>query len=206
LLFKQVNGKFHVGDSYILLATTASKSGGLTWAIHFWLGAETSQDEAGVAAYKTIELDDSLGGGPVQYREVQDNESQLFLSYFKSNGGVEYLPGGVESGFRKVERDVFPDRLLHVKGKRTVRVHEVPLSTSSLNSGDVFILDNGFKIYIFNGANANKGEKAKGLEVALNINSDERGGRGSLTNNYNFLIIVLKLLFFLSHSRDHQRP
>jgi len=174
---KEVTGKFHVGDSYILLSTTQGSGGKFIWNIHFWLGAESSQDESGVAAYKTVELDDALGGGPVQYRELQGSESQLFLSYFRHTGGIEYLPGGIDSGFRKVERDVYETRLLHLKGKRTVRVSEVALNKSSLNKGDVFILDKGLKIFLFNGPTANKAEKAKGVEVAQRINGDERGGR-----------------------------
>jgi len=51
--------------------------------------------------------------------EEQMYESEVFLSYFKKNGGVEYLPGGIESGFRDVTiKEEFVVRLLHVKGER----------------------------------------------------------------------------------------
>jgi hypothetical protein len=56
------SGKFHTGDSYVLLSTK-EKGNALTHDVHFWLGAETSTDEAGVAAIKAVELDDALGGG-----------------------------------------------------------------------------------------------------------------------------------------------
>lgn len=171
-------GKFHTGDSYIVLNTYLTKEGARRYDAHFWLGVETSQDEAGVAAYKTVELDDKLGGAPVQHREVQHHESNLFLSYFKT--GIQYLEGGIASGFKHVEKDVYPKRLLQLKGRRNVRVKDVPISYKSLNNGDVFVLDAGLTLYQFNGAESSKMERAKGLEVTSNINSNERGARAKI--------------------------
>lgn len=82
------------------------------------------------------------GGSPVQHREVQEQESQKFLSYFKN--GVRYESGGVASGFRKVETNAAGEkRLFQVKGKKNIRVNQVNLSVSSMNKGDCFVLDAG---------------------------------------------------------------
>ncbi|RMX55561.1 hypothetical protein pdam_00001693 [Pocillopora damicornis] len=170
-------GTFYSGDSYICLSTRKVESH-LEWDIHFWLGTSTSQDEQGVAAYKTVELDDHLGGGPVQYREVQDHESRKFLSYFPK--GIRYLEGGVDSGFRKVQRGVYEKRLFQIKGKRNVRVSQVEMHYTSLNKGDVFILDEGMTIHCWNGSQCSRTERMKGIEVARRIRDEERGGKAKL--------------------------
>merc|ERR1719464_2339073 len=96
---KEKYGEFHTGDSYIILQTIENDEG-KDYNVYFWLGAETSQDEAGTAAYKTVELDDLLGDEPVQYREVQGNESSLFMNLFEK---ITILEGGVDSGFNIVK-------------------------------------------------------------------------------------------------------
>ncbi|KAL4205132.1 hypothetical protein AMTRI_Chr01g135740 [Amborella trichopoda] len=156
-------GKFYSGDSYIVLQTTAGKGGAYLYDIHFWLGKDTSQDEAGTAAIKTVELDAVLGGRAVQYRELQGHESDKFLSYFKPC--IIPLEGGVASGFKTPEDEKFETRLYVCRGKRVVKLKQVPFSRSSLNHDDVFILDTENKIYQFNGANSNIQERAKALEV-----------------------------------------
>lgn len=169
-------GKFYKGDSYIVLHTYQKEGGnGLASDIHFWLGAETSQDEAGTAAYKTVELDDFLGGEAVQHREVQDNESVLFLSYFPERT-ITIMEGGIESGFNHVEATTYQPRLLWLKGNKAdrIRVTQVPLSYTSLNSGDVFLLDLGLKIYQWNGKKASFFEKIQAGKIARSLR-DERG-------------------------------
>ncbi|XP_064999503.1 villin-2-like isoform X1 [Musa acuminata AAA Group] len=156
-------GKFHSGDSYIILQTSSGKGGAYLYDIHFWIGKESSHDEAGTAAIKTVELDAVLGGRAVQHRELQGFESDKFLSYFKPC--IIPLEGGFASGFKKPEVEKFETRLYVCRGKRVVRMKQVPFARSSLNHDDVFILDTEKKIYQFNGANSNIQERAKALEV-----------------------------------------
>ncbi|KAK8649796.1 hypothetical protein V6N13_139452 [Hibiscus sabdariffa] len=85
--------------------TFASKSGILRHEIHYWLGKDISKDEAGAAAIKTIELDAALGGRAVQYREVQGNETDKFISLFKPC--IMPQEGGGASGFKHVEESEY---------------------------------------------------------------------------------------------------
>jgi len=165
-------GEFFNGDSYILLRTRKIEDA-FSWDVHFWLGTHTTQDEAGTAAYKTVELDDFLDGYPVEHREVEGHESDKFLSYFPA--GIKILQGGIDSGFHHVEAGTHRNRLLQIKGRlNNCTSREVAISTSSLNSGDAFLLDAGNEIWLFVGAKAGIAEKTKGNQLCRAID-DERG-------------------------------
>ncbi|ERN07385.1 villin-4 isoform X2 [Amborella trichopoda] len=172
---KSSYGKFFTGDSYIILKTTALKTGAFRYDIHYWLGKDTSQDEAGAAAIKTVELDAALGGRAVQYREVQGHETEKFLSYFKPC--IIPQEGGVASGFKHAEVEEHKTRMFVCKGKHVVHVKEVPFARSSLNHDDIFILDTKSKIFQFNGSNSSIQERAKALEVVQYIKDTYHDGK-----------------------------
>ncbi len=173
-------GKFFSGDTYIVLNTfrrsdplTGKKGEALSWDLHFWLGSESSQDEKGVAAYKTVELDDLLEDGPVQYRECQFYESHLFKSYFKE---LVYMQGGLASGFRSVRAEEYVPRLFIVRSfNKTTRAMQIPLAAKNLNHGDVFVLDAGAKVYRFVGAGATQFETNRSGLLQSNIVSARHG-------------------------------
>lgn len=177
-------GQFYDGDSFIVLhsykvgSSSSSPQGGdgdeeikLGHDVFFWLGSHTSQDEAGVAAYKTVELDEFLHGRASQHREVQAAPSDAFMELFPK---MEIRSGGVRSGFRHVEQEEGPKddvlTLLRVfkhpgAGRDSVVVHEVEPTWQSLDEEDVFILDKGDKIFVWQGKKCSPMEKAKSAQV-----------------------------------------
>uniref|UniRef100_A0A6Q2Z9I7 Macrophage-capping protein n=1 Tax=Esox lucius TaxID=8010 RepID=A0A6Q2Z9I7_ESOLU len=173
-----LRGNFYVGDAYVVLHTVKQRDC-CFYDLHYWLGKECSQDESAAAAIFTVQLDDFLGGKPVQYRELQGFESTAFTGYFK--GGITYKAGGVASGFQHVvTNDLSAQRLFHIKGRRVVRAIEVTLSWSSFNRGDCFIVDLGAVIYQWCGSDCNKFERLKAAQVAAGIRDNERNGRAKL--------------------------
>ncbi|XP_076447809.1 gelsolin-like protein 2 [Babylonia areolata] len=171
-------GKFYNGDSYIVLNTYKENgSEHLQYDVHFWIGVYSTQDEYGTAAYKTAELDTYLNDVPVQHREVQGHESQLFRSYFPT---ITILEGGAESGFRTVKPEEYQPRLLHFHGDRYgVKVKQVPRCRSRVDSDDVYILDLGLHLVQWNGKGSNKDERFKAMQYMKGI-AEERGGKPKL--------------------------
>jgi len=180
---KEKYGQFYDGDSYIILHTRKDpNSNELFYDVHFWIGAESTQDEYGTAAYKTVELDILLDDKPVQHRQVQDHETRLFISYFNK---FTVLSGGADSGFNPVAPEKYQTRLLEVKivtdenGKKKQYVLEKPLKKSSMNNGDVYIIDKGLHLIQWCGQDASPFERNKAKEICIAID-EERSGKAEI--------------------------
>ncbi|KAF6215173.1 hypothetical protein GE061_009924 [Apolygus lucorum] len=180
---KDQQGVFYDGDSYIVFAAseygqhvgpgTKPKEihGKMEMHIHFWLGQNTSQDESAVAAFKSVELDDFLGGSPVQHREVRGNESPRFRSYFKHQG-IRIMLGGVESGLKPVNNNIEP-RLFRVKGRRCPILTQMPgVAWEYFNPGDAFIIDTKDVVFVWSGRYANSMEKLQAAKMATQFKEE----------------------------------
>ncbi|KAJ5832276.1 hypothetical protein N7474_000587 [Penicillium riverlandense] len=172
---KEKNGQFYDGDSYIVLHSyKVGDHDKLGHDVFFWLGSKTTQDEAGTAAYKTVELDEFLHGAATQHREIQQHPSDEFLALFPH---VSIRSGGVRSGFNHVEEEEPKEVLMLLRifkypgaGRLNATiVHEVEPTWESLDENDVFVLDKGNKIWVWQGKNCSPMEKAKAAQVVNDL-------------------------------------
>ncbi|KAI9906075.1 hypothetical protein PsorP6_013690 [Peronosclerospora sorghi] len=65
--------------------------------------------------------------------------------------------------------------MYRIKGKRSVRVEQVPLQSSPLSVDDAYVLDSGLKLYVFAGKEAYRVEKAKALNFVRKTRESRRG-------------------------------
>lgn len=174
---RENHGIFFSGDSYLVLHNGPEEASHL----HLWIGQQSSRDEQGACAVLAVHLNTLLGERPVQHREVQGNESDLFMSYFPR--GLKYQEGGVESAFHKTTSGTTPaaiKKLYQVKGKKNIRATERALSWDSFNTGDCFILDLGQNIFTWCGGKSNILERNKARDLALAIRDSERQGKAQV--------------------------
>jgi len=161
---EETYGDFYNGDSYVILKETKNHD----YDIHYWHGENASWDEEAGAAVFSVQISAHLDTASRHHLELQGEESQLFLSYFKKKG-VTYLEGGVESGMKQTQFREHEPRLLQVKGKKYPRVWTFTPSAGRLNEGDVFILDNEAKLYFWPGEESNVTERMRAIAIIQNI-------------------------------------
>ncbi|KAG1674837.1 hypothetical protein FOA52_015225 [Chlamydomonas sp. UWO 241] len=173
----KLHGTFYTGDSYLVLRTYKQddETEKLLHDIHFWIGAESSQDEAGCVALFAMQLDDFLGGSPVQHRQVQQQEDAEFRMLFPK---MTYKRGGRHaSGFKHAEADAKgPTRMYQIRSPsvNAIQVFEVPLSVDSLCQSDSYVLEvpTNDVVYLWQGSATNIREKIKSRDVATSMRMD----------------------------------
>jgi len=77
--------------------------------------------------------------------------------------------GGMESGLKKAETNVHEPKLFKVAGGSRPVMTEVPMAWSSMNHGDVFVLDSGKKIFVWRGSEASGMEKMTAGLIAAKL-------------------------------------
>lgn len=164
---KSLYGFFYEGDCYVVLVTTATQSGKIVWDLHYWKGSKASVDKAFVCAIKACELHRQLRHQSHQYREVQGQESDLFKQYFTK---ITIVKGGTPSALKIMKKVPLIPRLFQVKGpKNQVVVKQVNAHYSSLNSGDIFVLETEDVIIQWSGKQCNLCERATALEFTTHL-------------------------------------
>lgn len=156
-------GQFYGGDSYIILYNY--RHGGRQGQIIYnWQGAQSTQDEVAASAILTAQLDEELGGTPVQSRVVQGKEPAHLMSLFGGKPMIIYKGGTSRDGGQTTPAST---RLFQVRASSSgaTRAVEVMPKAGALNSNDAFVLKTPSAAYLWVGTGASDAEKTGALEL-----------------------------------------
>ena len=164
---KKLQGQFYSGDSYVILYEYKDARDKDAAFIYFWQGHNSTQDERADSALIAKQLDDDLGGMPVQVRVVQGKEPPHFYKIFENRMVIH--EGGIGAGWANREGEAVNEdsydndgtRLFHVRGTNdyNTRAVQVAEKAVSLNSGDCFVLETPAQLYLWYGKGCSGDER-----------------------------------------------
>lgn len=177
------HGKFYEGDCYIILQTLLGDTQNLTWKIFYWIGLNSALDKKACAAIHAVNLRNYLGAQCRTIREEEGEESDEFLELFA--GGIVYIEGGrTASGFFTVEEAEFLHRMYYLiestNKQKLLHMEPVKLHYDSLDPRLVFLIDAGYKLYVWNGKKSKITMKQKARLLAEKINKEERKNKAEI--------------------------
>jgi hypothetical protein len=177
---KKLQGQFYAGDSYVILYEYKDARDKEAAFIYFWQGHKSTQDERADSALIAKQLDDDMGGMPVQVRVVQGKEPPHFYKIFESRMVIH--EGGIGAGWanregEEVNEDSYDTdgtRLFHVRGTNdyNTRAVQVAEKAVSLNSGDCFVLETPEQLYLWYGKGCSGDEREFTNEIIRLIQFD----------------------------------
>lgn len=146
-------GTFFEGDSFLVLCIKSSDEKNA----HIWTGKESTKDEISYVSYKVLQLDKKFENNLEIYYESQEKESELFKSYFDF---FTVVKGGVDANLENFESKQYKARLFHVHSVGAkFQSRQITINKNNLDSGDVYLLDTGIKVFIWTGYKSNSFEK-----------------------------------------------
>ena len=183
LMDSSLYGKFFDADCYIVLSTQIDENLSLNWKIFYWIGKKCSLDKKACSAIHAVGLRNHLNAHCRTVREEQDEESDEFIALFPE--GFQIVDGArTTSGFFTVEETEYPHRMfrLHEVAEKTRQLHleTVSISSNSLDSRFVFLVDIGSKIFIWNGMKSKNTTRQKARLIGEKLNKEERKNRAEL--------------------------
>jgi len=150
---KDQTGRFYQGDSFLVLNIISKEQ----MYAHVWTGKQSSKDEISFVNFKVLQLDKKLENNLVIYYESQGKESELFKSYFDF---FTVIKGGVDADLEQYKTEHYRGKLFHVHSQGSkIQSREVSINRKNLDSGDVYLLDIGLKVFIWTGKKSNSFEK-----------------------------------------------
>ncbi|KAF2076792.1 hypothetical protein CYY_001918 [Polysphondylium violaceum] len=159
---KEEYGHFYSGNCY-LLKYTYTKWNALKYIIFYWQGIDSIRQDIGASSLlsKDMYIETSAKGDCVQECERMGRESTHFLSIFN---GRMVVHRGTRTDF-----DMKSKRLYHVFGRKhntIVAIQSTRLSSTALNSRDVFIATDSVNTFVWESKGHSKALKEESSKLA----------------------------------------